>query len=256
VNVRVEEPDRHILSELGFAVSRVGEELHGTASVRPELHVPGTRQLRASVLAIWADHLAGLLAMETFAPRVPVTLELHVDLFHQAPESGTILAIANTIKRGRSVFVARVHFTSGSGEPLGIAIVTFMASPDLSVSVPSSLSIDRPSSTSRLTIPLAARAGCERRKPGVATLPRSADGLNSSNTVNGGLIALLTEEATLSLSPGESLCSLDLHYLHALRIGPALAVATVRAGLGVVDVTDTGNGNRLSVVALTRTFGQ
>ena len=44
----------------------------------------------------------------------------------------------------------------------------------------------------------------------MAVLPRSEDGLNSSNTVYGGLIALAVEEAVLSLADGQTLCSLAL----------------------------------------------
>jgi len=67
---------RHILTELGFTTGRAGDEMHGTASIAPQMHVPGTRQLRTSILATWADNLAGLLAVDAMAPRVPVTLEL------------------------------------------------------------------------------------------------------------------------------------------------------------------------------------
>jgi acyl-coenzyme A thioesterase PaaI-like protein len=255
VTVHIEGAGRHILSELGFTVRRVGDELHGTASVYPELHVTGTRHLRTSVLAIWADHLAGLLAMDATAPRVPVTLELDVHLYRPTPGSGTIVAVANTMKRGRSVFVARVQFTSERGELIGIAVGTFMASPDPTAALPSSFNIDGPTAEPLLSLPLATRAGCERVERGMAILPRSEDGLNSSNTINGGLIALVTEEAVLSLAPDTTLCSLDLHYLHALRVGPAVAVATMRAGLGSIEVRDAGNADRLSVMAFTRTFG-
>jgi hypothetical protein len=40
--------------------------------------VPGTSRLRTSILATWADNLAGLLAVYAMAPRVPVTLDLDV----------------------------------------------------------------------------------------------------------------------------------------------------------------------------------
>jgi acyl-coenzyme A thioesterase PaaI-like protein len=255
VTVQIEGAGSHILSELGFVVRRVGDELHGTASVYPELHATGTHQLRTSILAIWADHLAGLLSVEAIAPRVPVTLELAVHLYGPTPGSGTVDAVATTMKKGRSVFVARVRFTSGGGEPIGLAVGTFMASPDPTASLPPAFSIDKTSSVTRLSVPLAERAKCQRDQPGTAVLPRSEDGLNSANTVNGGLIALVTEEAVLSLAPGRSLSSLDLHYLHALRVGPAVAVAEVRDGLGQVEVRDAGNGNRLSVMAFARIFG-
>jgi acyl-coenzyme A thioesterase PaaI-like protein len=76
---------RHILRELGFATRREGDEMHGTALITPEMHVPGRGHLRTSILATWADNLAGLLAVDAMAPRVPVTLELDVHLYRPAP---------------------------------------------------------------------------------------------------------------------------------------------------------------------------
>jgi acyl-coenzyme A thioesterase PaaI-like protein len=55
--------------------------------------------------------------------------------------------------------------------------------------------------------------------------------------------------------PGESLASLDLRYLQPARVGPVVATAEVRHGLGRVEVRDEGNENRLCVAATTRTFG-
>jgi acyl-coenzyme A thioesterase PaaI-like protein len=89
----------------------------------------------------------------------------------------------------------------------------------------------------------------------VAQLGHSDEVLNASNTVNGGLIALATEEAVLSLSPGATLSSLSLHYLQPARVGPVVAEADVHQGLGQVEVHDAGNENRLCVVATSRTFG-
>ena len=89
----------------------------------------------------------------------------------------------------------------------------------------------------------------------MAALAHSDEVLNASNTINGGLIALTAEEAVLSLSPpGASLASLDLRYLQPARVGPAVAVAEVRHGLGRVEVCDEGNENRLCVAATARTF--
>lgn len=250
-----QESGRHILSELAFATRRVGDELHGTASITPYMHVPGTSRLRTSILAAWADTLAGLLAVGVMGPRVPVTLDLDVHLFRPAPASGTVRGVGRTIKAGRSVFVAGVEFTAGPGEPVAIAAGSFMSAPDPAARLPAGLSPDAPPPQARLCVPLAERARCERRDPGVAVLPRSEDGLNSSNSVNGGLIALAAEEAALSLVPGDTLCSLGLRYLQAVRAGPVVATARVRGGLGQVELRDSGNGNRLSVTATVRTFG-
>jgi acyl-coenzyme A thioesterase PaaI-like protein len=248
---------RHILMELGFSARRSGEELHGVASVTPQMHVPGTGQLRTSILATWADTLGGLLAAHAIGPRVPVTLELDVHLFGPAPGSGTVLSAGRAIKAGRTVFVAGVDFTTEAGEPVATAAMSFMSAPDPAARLPARLSVDLPPvpEAGRLTVPLAERAGCERRAPGVAVLPRSEDGLNSSNSVNGGLIALAAEEAVLSLVPGDALCSLGLRYLQAVRAGPVVATARVHRGLGQVELRDSGHGDRLSVIATARTWG-
>jgi len=250
-----QETGRHILTELGFTTRRAGDEMQGMASITPEMHVPGTSHLRVSILAAWADILAGLLAAYAMAPRVPVTLELDVHLYRPAPASGVIRGVGRTVKAGRSVFVASVEFTTERGEPMAFGTGAFMAAPDPAARLSARLSVDAPPPEERLRLPLAERAGCERRDPGVAVLPRSEDGLNSSNSVNGGLIALAAEEAVLSLVPGDTLCSLGLRYLQAVRAGPVVATARVLDGLGQVELRDAGHHDRLSVMATARTFG-
>lgn len=246
---------RHVLSDLGWTVARTEDAMEGSARISPEMHVPGTDHLRVSILAAWADVLAGHLAIYSVGPRVPVTLELNVHLFAPAPSSGTVAGRAKAVKVGRSVFVARVDFTAGEGEPIGFAGLSFMAAPDqrLTIAIPDTVG-QMPERTNRLSVPWAERAGCERVAPGVAQLGHSDEVLNASNTVNGGLIALATEEAVLSLSPGATLSSLALHYLQPARVGPVVAEADVHQGLGQVEVRDEGNENRLCVVATSRTF--
>lgn len=245
---------QHVLRELGFSTTRVGEELRGAAPIAPELHVPGSCHLRTSVLAMWADTLVGLLAARVMAPRVPVTLDLEVNLYRPTPSTGTLSGVAKTVKVGRSVFVASVEFTADDGELLAVAHSSFMTAPDPGVRLPADLRTDLPASRERLTKPLAERVGCVRRAAGTAVLPRSEDGLNASNTINGGLIALAVEEAVLSLAPGDTLCSLGLRYLQAARVGPVVATAHLRDGLGQVELRDFGNNNRLTGIATARTW--
>jgi acyl-coenzyme A thioesterase PaaI-like protein len=247
---------RHVLQDLGWGVSRVGDDLHGSSTVTPEMHVPGTGHLRTSILAAWADVVAGHLAVDTIAPRVPVTLELDVHLYRPAPGEGTVLGAGKIVKAGRSVFVAEVEFTTGDGEPFGFAAASFVRAPDtrLTINIPPNALNPFTRETPRLAVPFADRAGCERVEPGVAALIHSDEVLNASNTINGGLIALVTEEAVLSLSPGTTLASLDLRYLQPARVGPVVARAEVRHGLGRVEVRDEGNDDRLCVVATSRTF--
>lgn len=245
----------HILSELGFAVTTGDGGLEGAATITPEMHAPGTSSLRASVLAVWTDVLCGLLAASEMGGRVPVTLELDIHLYRPAPSAGPVQARGTTVKNGRTVFAASADFSDGDGDVFAFGSASFMAAPDPAVRLPEGFRVDMPRSGRTLSVPLADRARCERVSPGVAVLARSEDGLNSSNTVNGGLIALTVEEAALSLSPGRTLCVLDVRYLQPVRVGPAVATARTRAGLSRVEVRDRGTHDRLAAVATTRTFG-
>ena len=250
-----EDANSHVLSELGFGVGWVGDDLEGSVSVIDEMRVPETSHLRTSLLATWADHLSGLLAATAVAPRVPVTLQLDVHLYAPAPGSGRVRGKARVLKAGRSVFFTDVEFSADDGPVFAMSTASFMTSPDESLNLPDNLSLHGPPPVQRLALPFAERVGCERRGPGTAVLPRSEEGLNSSNTFNGGLIALAVEEAALSLEPGATLSSLILRYLRPVRVGPAVATARTGSGLGEIEVRDAGNENRLSVLATTRFFG-
>ena len=119
----------------------------------------------------------------------------------------------------------------------------------------SALLLDRTrNETMRLDQPFAVRAGCIRQEPGVALLVRSDDGLNSSNTINGGLIALVAEEAVLAATPERTLSSLALRYLRPARVGPLVATATAHGDVSRIEVRDTGSDDRLTVTASARTF--
>ncbi|MEY2397833.1 MAG: hypothetical protein QOJ00_1007, partial [Actinomycetota bacterium] len=108
--------------------------------------------------------------------------------------------------------------------------------------------------TNRLAQPYAARIGCVRTGDGTAELPLAADLMNASNTLNGGFLALVVEEAALAADPvGRPLESLQLRYVRAVRTGPAVAVANVQRGLGEVEVHDSARG-ALAVLATTRSL--
>jgi acyl-coenzyme A thioesterase PaaI-like protein len=245
----------HILIDLGFVVGRSGDGVAGTARIVPEMWVPGTSILRTSILAAWIDQVSGLAAIDVLAPRVPVTLELDVHVYERLPADGSVRALARVVKAGRSVVVCTVDVTDDRGRPLAIGNASFMAAPDPGLELPHRLSVDEMPTPGRLRLPFAERAACERRDAGVAVLARSEDGLNAAGTVNGGLIALVVEEAALSLTPGTTLASMALRYLRAVRSGPAVATAEVRAGLARVEVRDAGGDDRAAVTATTRAVG-
>src|SRR5262249_54490831 len=153
--------------------------MHGMALVTPELPLPGAGALRASSLAPWGDTLAGLLAGEARAPRVPVTLELDVHLYRPAPAAGVVRGVGRMAKAGRSVFVASVEFTTERGEPVAIGAGSFMAAPDPAARLRGGG--DAPQADGRLAVPFAQRAGRERRDPGGAGLPPPEDGRKRAN---------------------------------------------------------------------------
>lgn len=243
---------RHVVRELGFVTWPEGEVLRGEGSLTPQMHVPGTDALRTSILLTWSDTLIGLMAARVVRPRVPVTLDLSVHLFRPARGTGTLGATGSVLKAGRSVFVGRADLVL-DGERVGFAIGSFMTAPDPHLRMPPASVIASRPETPALAVPFAERVGCRRSGPGVAELPRSEDGLNSSNTVNGGLIALAAEEAILSLAPEQTLCALSMRYLQPVRTGPAIARAALEVGLAQVEVYDAGAG-RLAALATGRTF--
>lgn len=249
-------PEEHIVSQLGLLVSRAGEEMHGSAPVYPEMFVPGTTCLRTSILATWADVLSGHVSIGVLAPRVPVTLDLDVQLHRPPRDLEAVEARARLVKAGKAVLVVRIDFTDGRGEEVAFGTASFMPVPNPAVVLPPEV-IDGtaiPRQRGRLTAPFAERARCTVPEPGVATLPRAEDAINASNTINGGLLALTAEEAALSLTPGTTLASLSMRYLRPVRVGPAVATAQVRGALGSVEVRDAGSDNRLGVLAVTRAF--
>lgn len=247
--------DRHIMRDLGFGVSGTAEEMRGSGHVIPEMWVPGTEILRLSILAAWADIASGYIAVGLFDPGVPVTLDLDVHLHCPPVGIDEVTMVARVQKSGRSVAVLSIDIF-GDRETIGFAHATFMASPNPGLRMPTVVSDEglvrfHPP---RLELPYAERAGCERLAPGSASIPMRPDGLNASGTLNGGLLALVVEEAVASAEPGSTLASLSMRYASPVRIGPAVAQADARDGLANIVVRDAGRDNRLAVIASTRSF--
>jgi acyl-coenzyme A thioesterase PaaI-like protein len=250
--------ERHIMGDLGFGVSGTADEMRGSGTVIPEMWVPGTDILRLSILAAWADIVAGYIAIGLFDPGVPVTLDLDVHL-HRPPRGiEEVVMVATVQKSGRSVSVLSIDM-SGDGETIGFGHATFMASPNPELRMPT---VVRDEGLVRvhppnLQVPYAERARCERLGAGLAAIPMCPDGLNASGTLNGGLLALVVEEAALSaesVDTERSLASLSMRYVQPVRVGPAIAQADVWAGLANIVVRDEGRDNRLAVIASTRLF--
>jgi len=226
----------------------------GRAVVSTAMLAPGTGALRTGILGAWTDLVTGMVALEKTFPQIPVTLDLDVHLFEEPPSTGTVEMAARALKVGRSVAVFEVEMRV-DGDLFGVGTSKFVVVPDPSLRMTSMPTMSRPPDDELLTEPFVHHAGIEVLEPGVASVPNAPGSRNAVNTLNGALLAVLVEEAALSVAPGSSLALLDLHYLQPVRVGPAVARADVRNGVGRVEVRDAGADDRLAVVATTRTFG-
>jgi acyl-coenzyme A thioesterase PaaI-like protein len=236
-----------------YDLSWNGDELCGVAAVGPDVFVPGTTSVRTSVLAFWVDVTGGYLAVEAMDPLVPVTLHLEVHVHRPVSDYSVLRSIGRVIASGRTVTSCAVEFRTDDDEPVAIGTASFMA-PDPDRRLPDHLRLGRQTIGGLPTAAFADGAGCERTAPGTAVLARSESGRNAVGSVSGALLALAVEEAALSLVPGTTLSTLSLRYVRPVRIGPAVATATMSGSIGHVEVRDAGQDDRLAVTAVTRAF--
>lgn len=255
-------PPTHVLSQLGFAVRRDGDDLVGTAAIDGSMTVPGTGLVRTSLLAAWTDTLTGLLAVDRVQPRVPVTLHLEVDLIEPPVGLERLVATARVDKAGGRTITSSVELADPSGQVFGLGSGTFVLAGDDSLRMPAELDtlLERMDGSGAVSgEPFARRAGCTVEAPGRAAIDFAPERSNASGTLSGALLALLVEEAALSVPatpPTAVLSSLSMRYLSPVRTGPAVAIAEVVGEGGPVtsvEVTDEGRGV-LAARATTRTF--
>ena len=141
---------------------------------------------------------------------------------------------------------------SHDGSVLGMGTASFVptANADMESQAPPPMR----TGPTALSMPLGERAGLEPLGPGRVLLPDGDGVRNGASVYAGALVAVVAEEAALSLSPGASLAALSVSYLQAVQGGPAVARAEVSQGVGRVEVRDTGREDRLAALAFTRTF--
>jgi acyl-coenzyme A thioesterase PaaI-like protein len=242
-----------IIAELGLRTAADGPVVRGAAEVVPELCVPGASMLRTSVFATWADVVTGYVAGRSMDPRIPLTLDLEVQLHGRAVAGDRVVCEASALKVGRTVVVCEARFhDDASGALLAIALGSFIASPDPTHVFPGGFPCVDQMMTGRLVEPLAERIGRRTIAPGTVDVPHRPDGLNASGAIQGGLVAFGAEEAVMSLVDHAVVIeSMNVRYLRPFSIGPARAVAEDLGDLAVVHLTDMGAG-KLSAVATVR----
>lgn len=246
-----------IVSELGMSLEIAGDAISGRAAVQEHACVPGTDLVRTSVLATWADVVTGVIAGHAISPRIPLTLDLEVQVQQQAVAGTRIVAEAVPTKVGRTILVSEARFRDAdTGAPIAAAIGSFIASPNpdhvFEGGFPPLARISRTSGL--LAEPFARRAACTVVEPGTAEVPHQPGNLNSSGAIQGGILALVAEEAAASLQSGPTvLASMSLRYMRPFPVGPARAVAEGGNGMALVRITDTGTA-KLGAIVTTRSF--
>lgn len=249
----------HFFSHLGFDFEVLPDDRFvGSATVQPNLCVPGTVIPRPSMLATYADLAIGFPAANRFGFPAP-TLDLSMHVF-RTPAAADLSLEAKLVKVGKRVIVGECWFTAaGEDDPYAVCVATFFTTADpLSEDWRAPTAEDPMFSPTRdLPEPIADRAGIVTHAPGsveVSLLPHVSNG----TTIQGGIVALLVErscESALGDDGAHVVTGLDLRFLSGLRVGPARAVArplrSDEQGSHLwVDVVDAGDDDRLIVHCL------
>jgi acyl-coenzyme A thioesterase PaaI-like protein len=245
-----------ILAQLGLTTAIDPPTASGSATVVAELCVPGTEVRRTSVIATWADILTGAVAGTAIDPRIPLTLDLEVQLLRPILAGTSLRLEAQPVKVGRTVILCRCRVLDAASDgEVARCFVSFIASPNPAHVWGEGGFPALGHLGGRLEVPLAERIGSRIVQPGTAEVPHRPDGLNASGAIQGGLVAFGAEEAVRTAIDRPTVVdSLVLRYLRPFEIGPAVCVSELvgRGGdRAVVELTDAGSG-KLGAVATVR----
>jgi acyl-coenzyme A thioesterase PaaI-like protein len=231
----------------------------GEAEVAPALCWPGTGLVRSSVLGTYADMVCGGLAHQQTGTRSPLTMDLTLRWLRPISVPSMVI-VGRLVKAGSTIIQSEAWFYGPDrDEPFAMAQLGFMASPrpqDTEVPIPVvGTGIIRPP----MTVPFPEQVGCRLLAPGVIEVDVEPYVLNSAETIQGGIVALLGELAAESAAgQGQIATELDVRYLSTVRVGPGRATGAIigRSGDGTVvrvEVRDAGNHDRLTSVIMART---
>lgn len=256
----------HFIGSLGFQYELDEGGAHGRVGMSRHLCQSGTEWPSVSALLTFADVLIGVLASRRTAPRISITSDLTVRVFSPVPADGRVEMTGGLIKTGRSVSVGETEFRAADGALLARALGTFQASPRPVDEAPEGI----PALQERFQVepeplsePFPERVGLRVVAPGTTEMALRLDLLNGTESLQGGLVSLLAEEAartsaTEAAGRPHAVEDLDVRYLAAARVGPIRACAEVevlddRRGALRVEARDLGRDDRLCAVALATT---
>jgi acyl-coenzyme A thioesterase PaaI-like protein len=251
----------HFVSTMGFEFGdQHDRHFEGSLLIDPYLQAEGLPWPNVASLLTMADVLIGRLASHHTAPRISVTSDLGIRLF-DPPVGERVQFRAILLKVGRTMSVGEARlFSEYSGAMVGTALGTFLASPRPADVVPFGFSMERRDEAPRART-LAEQVGVTRTRPGVAEMPAlRTDLTNATQSLQGGIVALLGEEATYSAVKAgggdQVIDTLEVHYVSAGRIGPFRASAETLGrdpsrGYFRVEVRDLGLDRLIAVIETT-----
>ena len=250
----------HFMATMGFECTVGREVALGQVKVGNYLRSAPNWPSTAALLT-FADVLIGVLASHQTAPRISVTSNLAVHVVGPLPPNGSLTMRGELSKVGRSMTVGETEMrASDSGDLVATAIGTFLASPrpqDVSVISGDRFRTVGGAETNADT--LADHVGLRVVEPGLAEISLRSDLTNATESLQGGLVALLGETAAQTAASAATgamavVESLDVYYLAAARVGPFRAAAQLlNRDLVRVEIRDTGRDGRLVAIATTHT---
>jgi acyl-coenzyme A thioesterase PaaI-like protein len=255
-----EDEGAHFIDGLGLTHEPPAEVAVGRVTVPPGACLPGTDFPRASVLLTYADVVAGMQASLRTQPRVSVTVDLNLEVLTR-PRLAELELRSRVLRSGSRVTVSEVAFVApGTAEPFALSVGTFMASPRAADVIGDPPRPGRGGPPWSMQAPLADHVGLRVLSPGLTELHRRPDLGNSSNSLQGGLVALLAETAAESLASARAgrpyeVRRLDVRYLAAVRVGPGRAAGELlhldRSGATVrVEIHDAGRDHRQTALVM------
>jgi hypothetical protein len=246
-------PRGSLMQVLGLAFEDGEDIWRGDARIPPVGWLPGCPFPRASVLISFADTVAGSQVRALTLPKLSVTVELTLDVIMADPGHRPIehLAIESILRRrGKRVFTTETTFALPDGTAVAVCSGTFSAISLTDSPSPADRAPRASDNGSRPSGSLLDQIGLLSPSPGVAQIALRNDLGNSTNSLMGGLTAILGEVAALSRLRADAgrdhlVERLQIRYLAPIDIGPGHAEVRLVGGppnrpVVLVEVRDTG----------------